>query len=453
MSFLNPIFKVLGQFLMLLYTWTHSYVLAIVIFTILVKTILFPLSLKSKKSMMKTQALQGKMQQLQKQYGKDKERYNQEVQKLYEKEGVNPMGGCLWSLIPLPILWGVYAVVRRPLFFMYNLTSEQVTAVQEAVENVCGTISGSSTYLEMKVANLLNTDSSALEAAKSALGDAADKLSTTINFHFLGINLADTPTLKFWQNGWTWNNIGLFLIPILVAAVSLVSSIVTQKTNAMTREDENKPADASTKSMLIMMPLMYLWFGFIMPAGMCVYMMISVVLQMVQDKVASRVLRSKFAEMRAQQEEKERLEKEEEKRLRAERIEQKKKEEEEAKKKRKKNAAAASAKKDKGPTTDKGAVGIRRYALGRNYEPDRFGGVTPYKDPTVIIDEAAVEAALAKKKGKKAAQEEPETETLELTQETVQEEVVSEAEAPEEVETQEAVEESAETEVSQDEEE
>jgi YidC/Oxa1 family membrane protein insertase len=424
-------------------------VLAIVIFTVLVKTILFPLSLKSKKSMMKTQALQGKMQQLQKQYGKDKERYNQEVQKLYEKEGVNPMGGCLWSLIPLPILWGVYAVVRRPLFFMYNLTADQVTVVQEAVEKVSGTITSSSAYIEMKVANLLSTDPAALEAAKNALGDSADKLSNTINFHFLGINLADTPTLKFWQNGWNWNSIGLFLIPILVAAVSLVSSLITQKTNAMTREDESKPADASTKSMLIMMPLMYLWFGFIMPAAMCVYMMISVILQMAQDKLASMMLRSKFAEMKAQQEEKERLEREEEKRLRAERIEQKKREEEEAKKKRKK--AAAAPKKDKGPTTDKGAVGIRRYALGRNYEPDRFGGVTTYKDPTAIIDEAAVEAALAKKKGKKAAQEEPETETVELTQETIQEDVALET-STEEVETEvEAVEETAETEVNQDE--
>ncbi len=405
MSILNPVFKLFGRFLMLLYTWTNSYVLAIVIFTVLIKMVLFPLAVKSKKSMMKTQSLQGKQQQLQKQYGKDKERYNQELQKLYEKEGINPMGGCLWSLLPLPILWGVYAVVRRPLFFMYNLTADQVTAVQEAVEKVAGALSGNSVYYEMKIANLLSTDSSALEAAKNVLGDAASKLDTTINFNFLGINLSETPTLKFWTNGWTWSSIGLFLIPILVAVVSVVSSLITQKTNAMTQEDEKKPADSTTKSMLIMMPLMYLWFGFIMPAGMCVYMMISVIIQMIQDKVASRMLRSKFAIARAEQEEKERLEREEEKRLRAERIEQRKKEEEEARK-RNKRAGANHSKKDKGPTTDKGAVGIRRYALGRNYEPDRYGGVTPYRDPTDIIDEAAIEEALAKKKNKKQTAEE-----------------------------------------------
>ncbi len=441
MSILNPVFKVFGRFLMLLYTWTHSYVLAIVIFTVLIKLVLFPLSMKSKKSMMKTQSLQGKMQQLQKQYGKDKERYNQEVQKLYEKEGVNPMGGCLWSLLPLPILWGVYAVVRRPLFFMYNLTEDQVTAVQEAVEKIAGTISGSSAYVEMKVANLLSTDSSVLEAAKNVLGDAASKLSTTIDFNFLGINLSETPTLKFWTNGLSWSSIGLFLIPFLVAGVTVVSSLISQKTNAMTQEDEKKPADSSTKSMLIMMPLMYLWFGFIMPAGMCIYMVISVLVQMGQDKLSSRLLRSKFAVARAAQEEKERLEREEEKRLRAERIEQKRKEEEEAKKRRK-HSAAANSKKDKGPVTNKGAVGIRRYALGRNYEPDRYGGVTPYKDPTAIIDEAAIEAALAKKKKKNQTVEE----------ESPTEEPVSlpESEAADE-QTSAAGEEPAETEDSQEE--
>ncbi len=436
MSILNPVFKLFGRFLMLLYTWTNSYVLAIVIFTVLIKLVLFPLAIKSKKSMMKTQSLQGKMQQLQKQYGKDKDRYNQEVQKLYEKEGVNPMGGCLWSLLPLPILWGVYAVVRRPLFFMYNLTEDQVTAVQGAVEKITGTISSNSAYVEMKVANLLSTDNSVLEAAKNALGDAASKLSTTIDFNFLGINLSETPTLKFWTNGWTWNNIGLFLIPILVAAVTVVSSLITQKTNAMTQEDEKKPADSSTKSMLIIMPLMYLWFGFIMPAGMCVYMMISVIIQMIQDKISSRLLRSKFAIARAEQEEKERLEREEEKRLRAERIEQKKKEEEEAKKRRKKNSVQQN-KKDKGPTTNKGAVGIRRYALGRNYEPDRYGGVTPYKDPTSIIDEAEIEAALAKKKKKnQPAEEEPQVEETAALQEaeSVNEETVDVVEEPSQTE-------------------
>ncbi len=421
MSFLNPVFKLFGRFLMLLYTSTGSYVLALVIFTVLIRLVMFPISIQSKRSMMKTQGLQGKMQQLQKQYGKDKERYNTEVQKLYEEEGVNPMGGCLWSLIPLPVLWGVYAIVRRPLFFMYNLTADQVTAVQEAVEGVAGEITGSTAYIEIQVANLLNTDSSALEAAKTALGDAATKLSTTIDFNFLGINLSQTPQLKFWANGLSWNSIGLFLLPVILAAVSFLTSLVSQRTNKLNnsngKEESNSSTDRTTRQMLIMMPLMYIWFGFIMPAGMCIYMMISCLIQMGQEMVSARLLRSRFMEAQNKKDEEERQKKLEERRKRQEKIEQRQREEEEAKKRRKKNAATAKKKSDEGPKTDKGAIGIRRYALGRNYEPDRYGGVTPYRDPTDLVDEAALEEALdKKKKNKKNDKEEVPTETAEVVE-------------------------------------
>lgn len=429
MTILQPVFKLFGRFLMWLYTGTGSYVLALVIFTILIKLVLFPFSIKSKKSMMKTQALQGKQAQLQKQYGKDKERYNQELQKLYQDEGVNPMSGCLWSLIPLPILWGVYAIVRRPLFYMYNLTADQLTAVQDAVEKVVGELSGKTSYIEIEIANLLNTNGDALNAAKDALGDASAKLSTTIDFNFLGINLSQTPKLKFWADGISWNSIGLILLPIILAVISFLSSLVSQRTNKINRNEENKVADATTRQMLIMMPLMYIWFGFIMPAGMCIYMMISCVLQMVQELIASRMLRSKFMEAQARREEEERLKKLEEKKKRQEKIEQRQREEEEAKKRRKRsNAAAAKKHADQAPKTDKGQIGIRRYALGRNYEPDRFGGVTAYRDPTDIVDEAAVEAALAKKKNRKKKPEEEAAENqVEAQAETLEETAVAEA--------------------------
>ena len=87
--------------LLFFYHVLNSYGLALILFAIVIKVILFPVTLKSKKSMIQTTMLSGKMQQLQKQYGKDRERYNLEVQKLYEREKVNPMGGCLWSLIPV----------------------------------------------------------------------------------------------------------------------------------------------------------------------------------------------------------------------------------------------------------------------------------------------------------------------------------------------------------------
>ena len=106
------ILKPFAMLLMFFYNFFSSYGIALILFALVVKLILFPLSLKGKKSMIKMNLLSGKMQQLQKQYGKDRERYQMEVQKLYEREKVNPMGGCLWSFIPLLILLPLYVNFR-----------------------------------------------------------------------------------------------------------------------------------------------------------------------------------------------------------------------------------------------------------------------------------------------------------------------------------------------------
>ena len=112
--------------LLFFYNLFNSYGLALILFAIVIKLVLFPVTLKSKKSMIQTTMLSGKMQQLQKQYGKDKERYNLEVQKLYEREKVNPMGGCLWSLIPMIVLIALYGIIREPMTYFMGLTMEQI---------------------------------------------------------------------------------------------------------------------------------------------------------------------------------------------------------------------------------------------------------------------------------------------------------------------------------------
>ena len=112
---------ILSPFVWLLtffYNFFGSYGIALILFAVVVKLILFPFALKGKRSMIQMNMLQGKMQKLQKQYGRDRERYNLEVQKLYEREKVNPMGGCLWSFLPLLILIPLYAIIRQPIKYM-----------------------------------------------------------------------------------------------------------------------------------------------------------------------------------------------------------------------------------------------------------------------------------------------------------------------------------------------
>ena len=111
----------------------NSYGIALFLFTVIVKIILFPLDLKGKKSMIKMNVVNAQVQEIQKRCGNDKERYNQELQKFYAENNVNPLGGCGWSLLPIVFLYPLYAIIRRPLKYMMWLTEDAVKAVANAL--------------------------------------------------------------------------------------------------------------------------------------------------------------------------------------------------------------------------------------------------------------------------------------------------------------------------------
>ena len=148
------------------YSFFNSYGIAIILFSLAIKVILFPLSLKGKKSMIQMNMLSGKLQKLQKQYAKDQARYQEEMQKLYEKEGVNPSGGCLWSMIPLFILFPIYAVVRRPLKYWLGLTETAITAITTAVTGAGATLSRG--YPEIDIVSKLFNNPGLLNTAQAA---------------------------------------------------------------------------------------------------------------------------------------------------------------------------------------------------------------------------------------------------------------------------------------------
>ena len=410
---ITAILQFFGRILLWIYNFCGNYALSLAIFTLLTKLVLFPLSYKGKQNMMQMNSMNAEMQRLQKQYGKDQQRYQQELQKLYEEEQVNPMGGCLWSLLPLPIMMGLYYVIRKPMLYMLCLTEDQISTVKEAlVAAQSGILDGvSQAYEEIRIMSVISQDSSLYQVAANALGDAVDKLQT-INFNFLGVNLGAIPDWKFW--GWdsvTWNNIGLFLIPIAVTVLNFLYSQYSMKSSQIKNGDEKKEeaaaaANQSTKTMMMVMPLMYLWFGYIMPAGMCIYMACNAVFSALQELIFSKFLNKKFAA--EEEERKKRLaeRREQEKAKKAEIAARRAAEQEELAKKGKKAVKQAQKKQlDSGA----GAIGVRRYARGRAFEADRYP-TTPYRDPQDVLDEEALERALAKR-GKKQAAEELPTET------------------------------------------
>lgn len=378
--------------LMLFYNFFHNYGIALILFAVLVKLILFPFSLKGKRSMIQMNMMSGKMQKLQKMYGNNKEKYNLEVQKLYEKEKVNPMSGCLWSFIPLLILLPLYAIIRQPLTYMMNLSPDVINQIAgalnwETVAQNMGWIKEAAAYSnagynQLYLASLITTENVA--AVQAAVGDAAKSLFA-VNYDFLGLNLAATPQLKFWTVA---GGFGLFLLPVISAATGFLFSMISMKTNAVNQQSAQAANNSTSKMMLIVSPLMSLYIGFVMPAGLCVYWIAQNLLSMLQEFLASKMLKKDYekaaeeaARREAEEKEEERRQKEEERAERARRIEEAK----QNKGKKKPAAKKKDPEDDRIPASVKEAsrVGIRAYARGRNYDPYRYSsdGPTPYEAP------------------------------------------------------------------------
>ena len=429
--------------LMLFYDFSQNYGIALILFALVIKLVLFPFNLKGKKSMIQMNLLSSKMQQLQKQYGKDRERYNLEIQKLYEKEKVNPMSGCLWSFIPIIFLMVLYGIIREPLTYLMNVPADMINTVAE----ITG-VANSGTYPQIAMLKAI-ADPAMLEQVKAALGESAGAGLFSMNVEFLGINLANIPQLNFWsaEGGLVWGNIGLFLLPLVSVGTSLLSMYVSMKTNQMNRGGEQNDQMAKTnRTMMIFMPIMSLWIGFTVPAGLSIYWIAQYIFSIVQELICGRLLKKDYERARAEAAERERQEKEDEKRRKEEaRLERQRRLEEEKKNRGKKKPKKAEP-TEPGINKDDSRIGIRAYARGRAYDPNRFGGVQPYRDPSDLLKaQAEAQNAQKGKKGRKDKKEAektspaPEKETKSISQEEqpqltqVQETPVQEAEAAAEI--------------------
>ena len=392
---LVPFAWVMRQF----YFLFHNYGLAIILFALITKVILFPLSLKGKKSMVKMNGLAAQQQELQKKYGKDRERLNLEIQRLYEREKINPLGGCLWSLLPLPILVGLYGVLRRPLHYLMNLTGDEINALANYLTGSLSVLENQNGEITLAEA-LFQRFQEVVDALPGLpeLASIGDKIFE-LDFSFLGLNLAETPQFNIFAAGLGWNTIGLFLIPVISAALSFVSMKVSMKTNNMNNsQTQNGAVAANTKTMMVMMPLISLWIGFTLPAGLGVYWIANSVFTMCQELIAGKMLKKDYEELARQQEERARREKEEEKERRRKAAETKAKAIAEGKKK------VAEKKANTSPAESR--VGIRAHARGRAYDPYRFSpnGPTAYSSPGEEVDEEALDRARSLKDRMDAAE-------------------------------------------------
>ena len=400
-----------------LYELTGNYGVAVILFALVVNLVLTPFMAKSKKSMMHSTRLQPKIQELQRRHEGNQQKLNEEMQKLYREEGVNPMSGCLWSLIPFPILIALYSVIRQPITRMMFASQEVLSAIEGYFPDEIANLSARmQAYKEILLTDLVHNNWDAVNAALRSTEGWEKVLD--IDFSFLGLNLGSQPQIStLWNGPYTWAALGLFLIPFISAGFSYLSMTVSQKTNPTAGGTEQ--AAAQMKTMNLMMPLMSVWFCFIMPAAMGIYWIANSVFGMVRDLILTGIYKKQLDKEDAERAaSRSAREKElEEKRLETERLKAEGKTEVNANTSKKKQRASEKQKSDERKAAldraeraarrerlgiqeqEKPAsqVGNRRYARGRAYVPDR------YEHPETA--EEATEAAALASEGAEAIDE------------------------------------------------
>ena len=403
MSFGEIITWPFAKLMVLFYNLTNSYGLALILFSLTVNLVLMPFMAKSKKSMMRTTRLQPRIQELQRRHEGNQQKLNAEMQKLYQEEGFNPASGCLWSLLPLFLLFPLYSIIRLPITRMMMADASVVDSLSELfTEQVSNLSARAAGYKEIILTNLAHANWSSIPEELKTKG------LMDINLNFLGVPLGDTPDWRVIFTGpWTWAAIGLFLIPFISAGLSWVSMKVSTAINPTTADAQSQ---SMSKSMNMMMPIMSVVFCFMMPAAMGIYWISNSVFGMARDYALTKYYKKQLdiedAERlaaRSQREKELEAKREETERLKAEgktevntNTSKKKLQASEKQQNAERRAAAEKAERAARrerlgiKETEKPAsqVGNRRYARGRAYVPDR------YENPEAA-EEATLAAALA----------------------------------------------------------
>ena len=341
----------------LFYTWTGSYGVALILFTLLVKLVLLPFQLKSKKSMLRMSRMQGKIKDIQTRYANNKEKQQQEMADLYAREGVNPMSGCLWSFIPFPILIALYAIIRTPLRYFMSLS----TSVIEEIGTLAGTLgyqASNNTYDQIYLAKFIHDNWSSFEGKFDGLID--------LNYTFLSMDLSAVPKDLFSQfPSGGWPVIGIMLMPLISAALQFLMTRISMKTNG------NSNMNGSSKAMLYMMPLMTVWMGYILPAALCVYWIANAAFSCIQEQVLNKHF-SKVLDREETDKERQKREARYAK-MQAARENYNRQLEQQAQSKGGKKPQPQPKKKKTGEsTTEAGKVGNRPYARGRAYREEHY---------------------------------------------------------------------------------
>lgn len=281
-SFFSNIF---GYVLNWIYFLVQNYGLAIILFSILVKILMLPLSIKQHKTLKKNEKVQNEMKKLQVKHKGNPEKLNQELMELYKREKINPLSGCFSVIIQFILILSMFYLVRSPLTYMKKIDSAKIEQQITEVKEKNGEQNISKTYPEMAVIEYLKDN------------DIKEN-DMYINMDFLGLDLSKVPQENF-------RDIKVFIIPVLY----VISSVVSIKfTTAMTKKkednkelrvdkennenkemDQEKMAAQMNKNMSLMMPILSVSISLVAPLGLALYWLVNNITMIIERLVLNKI--------------------------------------------------------------------------------------------------------------------------------------------------------------------
>lgn len=288
---MGAIANLFGYLLNFLYDIFSNYGIAIIVFSIVLRIILIPITISQQRTLKKSAKMQEKMKAIQFKYKNDPEKLNRETIELYKSEKMNPLSGCLSSILQLIIIISVFFLVSRPLTYMKKIDSSVIDGYIEEIKQEDGSVEG---YPEIQVIN-----------RKANVDERVN-----LNMNFFGLDLSMVPQQNL-------NDYKVYIIPLLYVLTSFISIKITnasQKKKKSTKlleeknetkeiKEKDKEKDAQEEAlesmqsmnnaMTYMVPIMSISIAFIAPLGLALYWLVSNILLIIERLIINKIFKEK----------------------------------------------------------------------------------------------------------------------------------------------------------------
>lgn len=271
--------NIFGYILNFLYEFLNDYGLAIIVFSIILKLVLLPISIKQQKSLKKTTKLQKEMKLIQEKYKNNPEKLNQETMELYKRENMSPFSGCLSAIIQIILLFAMFYLVRSPLTYMKKVEPEIIEKYTNEMKDDAQEENKNSGYPEISV---IREASKKLKEENLPEEEKKEYEKLYVNMESLGLDLSSVPKNEM-------SNPKVFIIPALYVISSFISIKITSSINEKKKEKDKQKeksemdeVENANKMMTWFMPFMSVSIAIVAPLGLALYWLVNNVLMIIE---------------------------------------------------------------------------------------------------------------------------------------------------------------------------